>query len=170
MRTALHRLAAIGLLAAIGAPAAADAPCAEDAARLCPRVEPGDRRLWDCLLQKQFQLSSACQRNIQEVQRRASEFSADCAQDVYRYCRSTPPGQGRILACLQAYVGTGDLSSNCEQAVVTALEKVQALADAFTDDAARLCSGVQPGGGRIFLCLRAQSERVSSRCRAALNP
>ncbi len=162
------RLAGIAAAAALLAgPAVADAPCADDAARLCPGIPARDGRLWACLVQHQMQLSTACQRNVQDVQRRASEFNADCAADVYRFCPGVRPGEGRILECLGAYVGRRELSTNCEDAVVTALEKLQAFADGCADDAARLCSGVQPGNGRLLLCLRAQSERLSTRCRRA---
>ncbi len=152
------------------APARAEAPCASDAARLCPGIPSGDGRLWACLQRNQLQLSSACVRNLQEVQRRASEFSADCGADVYRFCPGTPPGRGRILQCLSAHVGRRELSSNCEDAVVTAIEKLQEFSDACSADAASLCAGVQPGGGRLLTCLRAQSNRLSTRCKRAVNP
>ena len=156
--------------AAGGGGARADAPCVADAARLCPGIPASEGQLWACLQRYQAQLSSQCVRNIQEVQRRASEFSADCGADVYRFCPSTPRGQGRILACLSAHVGRRELSSNCEEAVVTALERAQEFSVGCANDAAALCAGVQPGGGRIFLCLRAQSDRLSSRCKRAVNP
>lgn len=165
------RLATLAaLLAAVaGGRALADADCAEDAARLCPGIPMGDGRLWACLVRNQMQLSSACVKNINEVRRRAGELNADCSADVYRFCPRTPAGGGRILECLRFHVGKSELSSNCEDAVVDALEKLQEFSDACANDAAALCAGVQPGGGRLFLCLRAQSDRLSSRCRAAVN-
>jgi hypothetical protein len=167
------RFAAASLLAALAAaspPARAEAPCATDAARLCPGIPSGDGRLWACLQRNQMQLSSQCVRNLQELQRRASELDADCGADVYRFCPNVPVGQGRVLGCLGQHVGRRELSSNCEDAVTTALEKLQEFSDACARDAASLCEGVQPGGGRIFVCLRAQSERLSTRCRNAVNP
>ncbi len=121
-------------------------------------------------MQNQLQLSSACVRTIQEVRRRASEFNADCAADVYRFCPSTPRGQLRILDCLRYHVGRRELSTNCEDAVLTALERLQEYADACTGDAARLCPGIQAGGGRVIACLRSQSDRLSSRCKKVVNP
>lgn len=172
MRSPRARLApfAAALLVAATARARADAPCVSDAARLCPGIPASDGRLWACLQRNQPQLSAQCVRNIQEVRRRATELSADCAADVYRFCPSTPRGQGRILACLSAHVDRRELSSNCEGAVVAALEKLQEFSDACANDASALCAGVQPGGGRVFLCLRSQSERLSSRCRKAVSP
>lgn len=146
-----------------------DAPCVADANRLCAGIPAGDARLWDCLVRNEFQLSSACQRNINEVKRRTAEFSADCGPDVYRFCPRTPAGGGRILQCLRVHAGRRELSSNCEDAVVGALEKLQDFSDACGGDAAALCAGVQPGGGRLFACLRSQSDQLSSRCRSAVN-
>ncbi len=164
-------LALLAVLAALGAArASAEAPCAEDAARLCPGLPAGDGRLWACLQRNDTQLSSACVRTIQEVRRRAGEFHADCAADVYRFCPSTPRGQLRVLDCLRHHVGRRELSTNCEDAVLGALERLQEYADACTGDAARLCPGVQAGGGKVIACLRSQSDRLSSRCRKVVNP
>ena len=162
----------LALLAAAvgGGRALADAPCLDDAARFCPGIPIGDGRLWPCLQRNGFQLSSACQKNMQEVQRRASEFSVDCLADAQRLCSTTPAGGGRILECLSVYLGKRELSTNCEDAVMVAIEKLQAFADGCAEDAARLCAGIQPGKGRLLLCLRAQSNVLSSRCRAAVNP
>jgi hypothetical protein len=172
MRLHARFAAALALLAGASGPgrALADAPCLEDAARVCPGIPVGDARLWPCLQRNSFQLSAQCTKNLQEVQRRASEFSADCLADAQRFCTYTKPGEGRILECLYAYVGRRELSTSCEDAVVTAAEKLQTFADACADDAARLCAGVQPGKGRLLLCLRAQSSHLSSRCGAAVNP
>jgi len=174
MRIALARSARWARLAALLAiaplPGRADAPCAEDAARLCPGIPASGGQLWACLWQNQLQLSSACVANLQRVQRRASEFSADCGADVYRFCPAVQRGQGRILQCLAAHLGRRELSTNCEEAVVTAIERLQEFTDACSSDAASLCEGVEPGHGRLVVCLRAQSAKLSSRCRKAVNP
>jgi hypothetical protein len=117
-----------------------------------------------------MQLSTACQQNLQELSRRATELDADCLADAQRYCPYTRAVEGRILECLSAHVGRRELSTSCEDAVAVAIEKLQEFADGCADDAARLCAGVQPGGGRIFLCLRARSNVLSSRCKRAVNP
>ncbi len=164
-------LCALAALVALGAGrAAAEAPCLDDAARLCPGLPAGDGRLWTCLVQNQLQLSSACVRTIQEVRRRANEFNADCAGDIWRFCPSTSRGGLRILDCLRYHVGRRELSTTCEDAVTTALERLQEYSDACTGDAARLCPGVQAGSGQVIACLRSQSERLSSRCRKVVSP
>jgi hypothetical protein len=35
-------------------------------------------------------------------------------------------------------------------------------------DVAKLCKGVQPGGGRLAVCLKQNEQRVSAECRAAV--
>jgi uncharacterized membrane-anchored protein len=167
VRVALAVAIAVPLLTTA---AVADAPCLEDAARLCPGVSAKEGRLWACMVRNQSQLSSACQENVRDVKRRAAEFNADCAGDVYRFCPGTRAGKGRLLECLSPYVGRRELSTSCEEAVTTALATWQAFADGCNDDAARLCAGVEPGGARLLLCLRSQSDQLSSRCRSVVNP
>ena len=43
-----------------------------------------------------------------------------------------------------------------------------AIAQACRADVERLCSGIQPGGGRIAACLRDKHERIGAPCRSAL--
>ena len=165
-------LATLVVAAALAAARArAEAPCVEDAARLCPGVPAtGDGRLLACLQRNNLKLSSACIENLRWVQARARELSVDCANDVYRFCPGTQVGQGQVVQCLAFQVGKRELAPACEDAVVTALERTKEFQDACSAEAAQLCQGIQPGGGRLFLCLRAQSERVSTRCQRALNP
>ncbi len=42
------------------------------------------------------------------------------------------------------------------------------LREACHDDVARLCSGVEPGGGRIRECLRAHQAQLSDGCKLAI--
>lgn len=44
-----------------------------------------------------------------------------------------------------------------------------ALRDACTQDAATLCPGVKPGGGRILACFKEKSAQLSEGCRTALS-
>ena len=165
------RIAALVAIAAAGpARGAGDAPCVDDAARLCPGIPASGGQLWACLQRNELQLSSACVRNIQEVRRRAAEFSADCGGDVYRFCPYVQAGQGRVLQCLAVHLGRRELSTPCEDAVATALEKLQEFSDACGGETAQYCQGVQPGNGRLLVCLRAYADRLSTRCRKAVNP
>ena len=44
----------------------------------------------------------------------------------------------------------------------------QALKEACKSDYKALCSGVQPGGGRIVACLKQQADKLSPGCKQAL--
>ncbi len=44
---------------------------------------------------------------------------------------------------------------------------LDALRTACSDDAARLCAGIQPGGGRTVACLKQHQDELSDRCRQA---
>jgi hypothetical protein len=161
-------LAALALSLLAPAPARADSPCADDARRLCPDVPVGEGRILACLRARWKDVSSACQQDVNEAAARARQFGAACEGDVWAYCQGVRPGGGRIAACLGAR--WNDLSSTCRDAVAVAGEKVRRFAAGCADDAARLCPGVQPGGGRVFGCLKLQDQRLSGRCRAAMRP
>jgi hypothetical protein len=161
-------LAAVAFTLLAASPARADAPCADDARRLCPDVPVGDGRILACLRARWKDVSSACQQNVNEAVGRARQFAAACEGDVFAFCQGVPRGQGRIAACLGAR--WDDLSSTCRDAVAEASEKVRRFASDCADDASRYCAGVQPGGGRVFACLKLQESRVSTRCREAMRP
>ena len=46
--------------------------------------------------------------------------------------------------------------------------KAQALKQACAADYNAMCSGVQPGGGRIIACLKQNADKLSPTCRQAL--
>ena len=46
--------------------------------------------------------------------------------------------------------------------------KAQALKQACAADYKALCSGVQPGGGRIIACLKQNADKLSPTCKQAL--
>jgi len=143
-------------------------PCAVDAQRLCPNVSYGEGRVLDCLRSRWYQVSSACQQTIQGVDSRAQQVGTACANDVFQYCPRVPTGGGRVLSCL---AGRWDeLSSTCREAVGKIAERARRFTDACSADAARLCQGIEPGGGRIFACLKLQERAVSSRCGRELRP
>jgi hypothetical protein len=51
--------------------------------------------------------------------------------------------------------------------VVHAQAAIDALRAACADDAQKLCSGVQPGGGRILACLKQHEDSLSGKCKQA---
>jgi hypothetical protein len=145
---------------------ASDGPCVADARRLCPDIPVGERRILACFRARWYEVTSACQHAVQDVEGRARQISAACAGDVWQYCRGVPRGQGRLLACLAAQ--WNDLSSSCGDAVAVVSERKQRFQTACAEDAARLCPGVAAGGGQIFACLKLYGDSVSGACRGAM--
>lgn len=146
--------------------ARADSACLPDAQRFCAKVPIGDGRVLTCLKARWSDLSSACQNEIHGTENKAKQVASACAADVWQYCQNVAPGQGRIRTCLWAR--WDDLSSTCRDAASRVAEKVQELWDKCSNDAAQLCPGMQPGGGFLYQCLKAQESKASYPCRQAL--
>ena len=152
------------LMAPLAAPA--DSACMSDAQRYCSQIPIGEGRVLTCLQARWKDISSACQQEIQQIQNRAREINAACTSDVWQYCRDVAPGGDRIRVCLWSH--WDDLSSTCRDTVAELTERTQKLQDLCAADADRLCPGVRPGGGQLFLCLKAQESKASSQCQGAL--
>lgn len=164
MRAWATALSACALLVPVAADA--DSACLPDAQRHCAGIPIGDGRVLTCLKTRWKDLASACQQEIQGVENRARQISNACAVDVWQYCQSVPPGQGRIRTCLWAR--WNDLSSTCREEAARVAEKSQRLWEKCSADAGALCPGIQPGGGLLYLCLKAQESKASSACREVL--
>jgi len=163
---ALLPAAAAALLVGSGAGQAADSACLTDAERYCKGIPYGEGRVLTCLQSRWKDLSSACQQDIQQVQNRANEITSACSGDVWQYCKGVMPGGDRVRVCL--YSRWDELSSTCRDGWARLVEKAQELADNCSADAQQVCPGVQSGGGRLFLCLKLNEGKVSTRCRSAL--
>jgi hypothetical protein len=146
--------------------ARADSACMADAQRYCSRIPIGEGRVLTCLQARWNDLSGACQQEIQLIQSRAREIDLACSTDVWQYCRGVAPGADRIRVCL--WSRWDDLSSTCREKAAEVAEKAQKLRDLCAADIDRLCPGMRPGGGQIYLCLKAQESKTSSQCRSAL--
>ena len=97
-----------------------------------------------------------------------------CAADLEKYCSSVTPGEGRLAFCLTAHADKR--TPSCESALAVARSEAEALIDevdqsiqACAPDIAALCSGTQPGDGRIAQCLLEQREALSSSCGQVLD-
>lgn len=100
--------------------------------------------------------------------------ASGCKTELDNYCKDVTPGDGRILACL--YARNDKLSSRCEYALYDASVQLERavtalsyLANECHDDLAAMCSGTRPGEGRLLKCLGDHSDKVSDRCREAIN-
>jgi len=96
-----------------------------------------------------------------------------CEKELTTYCKDVTPGEGRVLACLYAF--EDKLSAKCEYALYDAAAQLQRAVTALSyavnecrDDLQKLCSGTQPGEGRLLACLTKNDKSVSKRCKDAL--
>lgn len=97
-----------------------------------------------------------------------------CAKDMRSFCTQVSPGEGRMVACFYAH---GDkLSVGCDMALVEAGDKLAWFADEVSKaigvcaaDIRDYCSGMTPGEGRIFQCLRDNQGDLSLGCTQVVN-
>lgn len=87
--------------------------CRADASRLCQGVQPGGGRIRACLSAHATELSPACQAAEQKLEGLRASIRPGCHAEVTRLCPGVAPGQGRIVACLQAH--QTELSPMCKQ-------------------------------------------------------
>jgi len=91
----------------------AEMKCEAELQQVCPDSLQGeDRRR--CMEQRAKHLSSPCQAIIRRQLVRFKERSGQalaCADDVRRFCREMPSGEGQVLQCLQGHAQ--DVSDGC---------------------------------------------------------
>ena len=115
VKTTVTIVMLVGGLSLACAPAfaqGAQGPCREDIQKFCSGVQPGGGRYHDCLQQHAADLSSACQRHVQQVKERSSGWRQACQADVQKLCSSVTAGHGDTMQCLQQH--EADLSQACK--------------------------------------------------------
>ncbi|MGZ3450358.1 MAG: cysteine rich repeat-containing protein [Polyangiales bacterium] len=102
---------------------------------------------------------------------RAEDTSAPedpCAEDVKKFCSDVKLGAGRVWDCLRK--NEASLAPACNSKRKATEERFKAFVTEFAaackSDAARLCSEVPQGKGRVIACLLRQQDDLSSTCRA----
>jgi len=91
--------------------------CRSDMEQFCSGVEPGGGRVFGCLAQHQFELSSTCAPEVSrlsEARARIATVRKACTADAERLCQGVPAQSGPLLACLQA--NEARLSTDCNAA------------------------------------------------------
>jgi hypothetical protein len=88
------------------------AACEDDIQSFCADVKPGQGAILRCLAANKGSLSPACQGVVGGAQEKFAEFKKACGKDVRKHCKGIPPGEGRVLACLQSK--KDDLSPPCQ--------------------------------------------------------
>jgi hypothetical protein len=89
-----------------------------------------------------------------------------CAGDMQQFCQGVQPGGGRMVQCLTQH--KQQLSPGCKLRIVELAEQLKEVHQACEDDIMTLCPGVEPGGGRIAQCLKANKAELSLECKAKI--
>ncbi len=95
----------LGTVAAAAGPQAEANPCADDIAKSCKFVVPGGGRVLMCLMDHverlKPELPEACQKWLIGKIGAANDAIDLCTDDIMRFCKKVPPGDGKVLACLK---------------------------------------------------------------------
>lgn len=86
----------------------------------------------------------------------------DCTADIQSLCAGVKPGGGRVLACLQSHVATGDLSVGCS----TILSKAIWTAQQCAGDIHQFCPAATYSN--VGDCMRPHLGQASQTCQSAL--
>jgi len=131
--------------------------CFDDTEKLCPNmVMPGE--IDNCLMGKLSSLTPACKTKMNAE---AKEIAKDpCRRDIRTFCK---PGEPKALfACLKE--NESKLSRACVSYRETKKAKIQKLQKDCEADRRKYCMKVQPTGGKIIQCLKANKAIVSRAC------
>lgn len=94
------------------------------------------------------------------------EMSHHCKKDIKKYCEDVKPGEGRVWNCLRGH--ESDLSEECREhmergkAIHEAREEMR---ESCEKDIKKFCKDVEPGGGRVWSCLRDHESSLSKDCK-----
>ena len=92
--------------------------CGEDVKQLCSGVQPGGRRIAQCLRDHADKVSDGCKQAIQAARAASEKVREACGQDVKQLCPGAQPGGGRIAQCLRDHADK--VSDGCKQAIQAA--------------------------------------------------
>lgn len=83
---------------------------------------------------------------------------------------SFPSKATRIFGCTIAILAVSGIAAAAQSGQDAGRhQRTASLRDACSADSARLCNGVQPGGGRIKACIKSHQSELSDSCCAALS-
>ena len=165
MRT-FFLVAALSLVALPFSARAQDA-CKADAERLCKDIPSGGGRIIACLKSHESDLSAACKERLAAGKARMERVKEACKPDVEKFCQGIKPGDGRIAACLKSH--DSELAPACRQIVDKVESAIHEAHEACKPDVEKFCQGVQPGGGRIRVCLKSHEAELSEACKAVFD-
>ena len=97
-----------------------------------------------------------------------------CKSDIESYCSKVTLGEGRLLACFYAH--EDKLSTDCQYGLYKAVATLEEAVNAFKyiaisceADITKHCGDIQPGEGRVLMCLKEKQKSVSDSCGKALD-
>jgi len=132
--------------------------CRSDYQRVCANVPGGTKDSLQCLVQHSDQVSAACRDALAP----AAASSATAA--------AAAPSSGGAPAAASAPAAGGAPAAAPQAAhPLSPREEAMAVRSKCSGDFEKLCSGVQPGGGRGAACLRAHASELTPACSAALS-
>jgi hypothetical protein len=89
-----------------------------------------------------------------------------CAAEVDKFCGDVVVGQHRVIDCLKAHAA--DFTPGCKAQLQSDAKAIKAelkkIGKACKDDIDKFCAKVQPGEGRIAMCLSDNSANLSKGC------
>jgi len=99
----------------------------------------------------------------------SEDVEGPCMDDAARLCGDAGPTRVGTMRCLKARAE--DLSEGCRALLAEPQQRRDEANEACGDDAARLCSDVQPGRNKMGMqsCLRTNADSLSEACRKALD-
>ena len=96
----------------------------------CDQVTPGDGRILHCLAAHEDKISADCEYAlytaatviqeltiaiVEELNDAIEYLAVECGTDIDEHCPDVPPGEGRILMCLEQ--NEADLTDDCTAAL-----------------------------------------------------
>jgi cysteine rich repeat protein len=96
--------------------------CEKELNSYCANVTPGEGRILACLYAHGDKLSGQCEYalydaavQLERAVAALSYLANECDADLEKYCSSVPPGQGRLVDCLDK--NSKNISKRCKQAL-----------------------------------------------------
>ena len=102
--------------------------CETELKSYCKDVTPGEGRILACLYAYNDKITTRCEYALYDaavvLQRAVAAISFvanECREDLEKLCKDVPPGEGRLLNCLDKNVEK--VSDRCKKAVKDVIEK-----------------------------------------------
>ena len=102
IRNVLVALVFALLITGIALGAEQKGPCAADTKKFCYNVQPGESRIYRCLMNREADLAPVCRDRMKSINDKFDRLAKACNSDVEKHCKEVPSGEGRMLSCLKA--------------------------------------------------------------------